>query len=74
MKDASKKEPMPIGGKTTVWPLVVEDIKNRNVVGIMKYGTPLKTNNMRDALMDAYQEALDLCMYLKQVLIERDGG
>jgi len=28
--------------------------------------------NGRDALKDAYEEALDLAMYLKQAMIERD--
>jgi hypothetical protein len=38
----------------------------------MKYGTPLQTNNGRDALMDAYQEACDMVMYLRQAIAERD--
>jgi len=37
-----------------------------------KYGTVLKTHNGRNALMDAYQEALNLCMYLKQALLEQE--
>jgi hypothetical protein len=32
---------------------------------------PLRAHNGRDALVDAYQEALDLCVYLRQVIQER---
>jgi hypothetical protein len=39
-------------------------------MGKAKYGTELKTHNGRKALVDAYQEALDLCLYLKQALME----
>jgi hypothetical protein len=40
-------------------------------MGIAKYGTPLQTFNGRDPLIDAYQEALDLAVYLKQAIMER---
>jgi hypothetical protein len=32
----------------------------------------LQPHNGRDCLMDAYQEALDLAMYLRQAIFERD--
>ena len=35
--------------------------------------TSLQAFNGRDALRDAYEEALDLCQYLRQALYERDG-
>jgi len=41
---------------------------------LQKYGTYLQTHNGRDALWDAYQEAMDLCMYLRQAILERDGN
>ena len=44
----------------------------RAAAGVQKYGTPLQTHNGRDALWDAYQEALDLAMYLRQAILERD--
>ncbi len=56
-----------------VWPLVIEDMRGRDAVGRRKYGVPLQPHNGRDALRDAYEEALDLSVYLKQALIERDG-
>lgn len=49
---------------------VMHDLHKRKVFGIKKYGTPLQPNNGRDALQDAYEEALDLCCYLKQKLME----
>lgn len=63
-------EPQPKGHGDDVLTRVILDLKARGVVGKLKYGTALKTNNGRNALMDAYQEALDMCMYLKQKLME----
>ncbi len=41
--------------------------------GRRKYGVPLQPHNGRDCLVDAYQEALDLTVYLRQAIYERDG-
>lgn len=54
-----------------IWELVIEDMRQRDEAGRAKYGTPLQANNGRDALIDAYQEALDLCVYLRQAIEER---
>jgi hypothetical protein len=51
--------------------LVIEDIEARKKVGLERYGTLLQAHNGRDALMDAYQEALDLAVYLRQAIEER---
>lgn len=56
-----------------VWELVVEDMKKRDHVGRQRYGTPLQPFNGRDALRDAYEEALDLAVYLRQVVEERQA-
>ena len=56
-----------------VWPIVIEDMKKRNEFGRQKYGVGLQANNGRDALVDAYEEVLDLAVYLRQTIIERDG-
>ena len=56
-----------------VWALVQEDMQERNEFGKRKYGTSLQPHNGRDALKDAYEEALDLCVYLRQAIYERDG-
>lgn len=46
--------------------LVLTDMAARNEFGIAKYGVPLQSHNGRDALVDAYQEVLDLTAYLRQ--------
>lgn len=53
---------------------VIADIEERRQVGIQRYGTALQPHNGRDALRDAYEEAIDLAMYLKQAILERDGA
>lgn len=68
---ANQNEPPPIKGNKPVLPLVIQDLEARAEMGKQKYGTLLESNNGRDALMDAYQEALDLAMYLRQLIEER---
>lgn len=69
----TEAEPFPLPGRDVViQDLVREDIRTRKRQGIAKYGVPLQPFNGRDALTDAYQEALDLCQYLRQALYERD--
>lgn len=70
MTDAYHNNPPPTPGRTVVYPYVIEDIRQRADHGIKKYGRPLETGNGRSALQDAYEEALDLVVYLKQKLIE----
>jgi hypothetical protein len=67
------EQPAPIpNDRPAVWDLVVADMKQRDHVGRQRYGTPLQPHNGRDALVDAYQEALDLVVYLRQAIEERD--
>lgn len=68
--DASRPEPLPKPGMENVAGAVLVDIKARIEMGERKYGTVLQTHNGRDALMDAYQEAIDLVFYLKQAIME----
>lgn len=56
-----------------VWDLVLKDMRERDTVGRERYGTPLQPFNGRDALVDAYQEALDLVVYLRQRIYEEKG-
>lgn len=73
-KGLLEPEPAPVPNKSpAIWDLVIADMAQRDVDGQRKYGTRLQANNGRDALVDAYQEALDLCVYLRQVIEERDG-
>ena len=53
--------------------LLILDIEQRKQMCIAKYGTVLQGHNGRDALIDAFQEAMDLAIYLRQMLYERDG-
>lgn len=68
---AATAQPLPAANKNIyVQTLVQQDIYDRLQFGIGKYGTGLQAFNGRDALEDAYQEALDLCCYLRQVIEE----
>jgi hypothetical protein len=53
--------------------LVCVDLRYRKEEGIKKYGIPLQASNGHDALVDAYEEALDMCQYLKQAIVERNN-
>lgn len=48
------------------WELLRMDACQRNEDGIRKYGVPLVVHSNRDAGRDAYQEALDGCVYWRQ--------
>ena len=76
MKESlNKKEPEPKQSDTLyIWDLVIADMKERDKLGYEKYGTRLQAGNGRDALVDAYQEALDLAVYLRQAIYERSQG
>lgn len=56
----------------SIWDQVVEDMKKRDQFGLRKYGKHLQPNDGRDTIVDAYEESLDLCVYLKKAIIERD--
>ena len=73
MKNLSKHEPAPIkSNQPAIWDLVMKDIRERDEYGQKKYSTRLQPFNGRDALIDAYQEALDLIVYLRQLIYERN--
>jgi hypothetical protein len=65
-------DPIPQGLVESIQHMVRMDLLEREDHGIKEYGTPLQANNGRDALQDAYEEALDLACYLKQAIVERD--
>lgn len=72
MSIADTHEPDPVpNDRPAVWALVISDMQARDAEGRRKYGTPLQPHNGRDALVDAYQEALDLVVYLRQAIEER---
>lgn len=49
-------------------------MKARKAKGLKTYGTVLTTNNGRDAMWDAIEEAADLLNYLVQGYIEVRGA
>lgn len=55
---------------------VCEDIAARQQAGIAKYGTTVQDNPLplRQWLQHAYEEALDLAVYLRRAMDEMDGG
>lgn len=66
-------QPAPVANTSTpIWELVLSDMKERNRIGTEKYGTPLQAFNSRNSLQDAYEEVLDLAVYLRQVLEEKN--
>lgn len=70
----TNKQPLPKPNQhPVIHQLVRDDLHQRLQVGIATYGQPLQPFNGRDALKDAYEEALDLACYLRQALFERDG-
>lgn len=74
MNELVKPQPDPMKNEgPALWSLVMNDMAARDLQGREKYGVPLQPHNGRDALVDAYQEALDLCVYLRQAIFERDG-
>ena len=70
--EAAQPPPKP-SVHPAVWPLVIADMQGRDAAGTRKYGTQLRPHNGRDYLVDAYQEALDLAVYLRGAIYERDG-
>ncbi|HVW09181.1 MAG TPA: hypothetical protein VHC90_11405 [Bryobacteraceae bacterium] len=72
MDSPNTPQPKPKPGRGPAIPeLVVADIRERDAAGFVKYGQHLQAHDGRDHLIDAYQEALDLAMYLRQEIEER---
>ena len=68
---ATAKQQAPKGSGNPILGMVLADLTNRALEGKEKYGEPLLANNGRNPLWDAYQEALDLAMYLRQAIEEQ---
>lgn len=74
MSLAVQEQPSPTpNALPPLWSLVMRDMGDRDTLGAIRYKTRLQPHNGRDFLVDAYQEALDLCVYLRGVIYERDG-
>jgi hypothetical protein len=50
--------------------LVIEDMRKREAKGVIEYGTTLdrKDINDREWIYYAYEEALDLALYLRKII------
>lgn len=68
------QEPPKSNDNKSAHDLVIEDMAARKQFGLKKYGTLLQPGNGRDALQDAYEEALDLCVYLRTKIEEDKMG
>ncbi len=66
-------QPTPVHqpGSPSMHDLLIDTIKMRKALGLSRYGTILQAGNGRDALQDALDEAIDLCVYLRQEIAER---
>lgn len=68
-------QPAPLANRPDqpdVVDLVCQDLRDRADTGELKYGCRLQPFNGRDALTDAYQEALDQSNYLRQAIHEKE--
>jgi hypothetical protein len=66
---ATTPEPAPTEGHgPSIHDLVVQDVLARKAFGLRKYGVLLRIGDGRRHLVDAYQEALDLAVYMRQEL------
>jgi len=62
---------LPKPGKLPVQQILIHAIEERREHGIRKYGRALETDNGRSALQDAWEEAMDLLVYLTQMRLEQ---
>lgn len=67
--DTDQQLPIP-NDQTSCQDLVIADIEERKALGLKKYGTLLQPFNGRSFLRDAYEEVLDLAVYLRGRLEE----
>lgn len=71
VRDPERDQPAPKPGRLPVQEIMILAIQERRAYGKRKYGRILETDNGRDALKDAWEEALDLFTYLTQARLER---
>ena len=67
MSEYINPEPTPKKNEyPAVWDLVMEDMKDRDYIGLVRYGTRLQPFNGRNSLVDLTEELLDAMVYLRQ--------
>ena len=90
MREATEHQGPSSGDGPEVWPalmddfrieesvvleaMIREDMKERHEFGKAKYNTPLRADDGQNTLIDAYQEAVDLSVYLYKILMETGSG
>jgi hypothetical protein len=60
--------------QTPVTAVIIDDLWARKRLGIERYGAALQAHNGRDAHRDAYEEAMDLVVYLRQCVEEKGSS
>lgn len=55
-----------------IFPELIKDLEKRNKKGWLTYGKAMTTEDGRNGLQDAYEEAIDLAVYLKKQLLEQE--
>jgi hypothetical protein len=71
VRDPHTDQPLPAPGGRPVQQILMDAIARRRDLGIRKYGRALETGNGRDMLTDAWEEAIDLLVYLTGMRLER---
>lgn len=72
MMEWNKELSPPIASNhPAIWDLVIEDMRDRDQFGSSKYKTRLKGFDGRKSLWDAYQEILDLSVYIRKEIYEQ---
>ena len=73
--ELTDEQPLPVVNQNPfIYDLLITDMEKKDRAGAVKYGTRLQGFNGRDALIDAYQEVLDLAVYLRQKIWEETGA
>jgi hypothetical protein len=73
VRDPETDQPLPVvNDRPFIQDLVIADIESRKELGIRKYGTALQSGNGRNMLLDAYEEVLDLAIYLRGAIDEQE--
>lgn len=71
VRDPERDQALPVPNDgPSMHDLVAADLAERKAHGLRKYGSLLQTGNGRSFLLDAYEEVLDLAVYLKGRIIE----
>lgn len=59
--------------KPDMYELIRVDLAEREKLGMERYGNRLEPFSGKDLLKEAVEEAMDMLVYLRTLLYERDG-